>query len=258
MPDDYSPDSASPLIRPYSAPTNQSMLVDSSNNGASRQIAADEKSNWGMRFLGNTLNGRFVRAGTRSFVSSAISPLYLSPWGDNNPITLPNVRKRDFGYAAIGDLAYQDIFESSVEVLGNGADQVSQFFISEAAGDAAEETVDRLKPAKPLKIKRTAQWKSVEVRIKHKLIGKNAEVRFFGEYPARHRTASDKGWFCPYLYASGRTPFIPRAHDFVVAAFSGPGLQGKRFPSFSIGSGAQSTDGYHSQLMPPWLRHYFA
>ena len=228
--DCYASGSVSPPVRPYSAPTDDSVPVVMPENTVRRQPVEVEASNWGMRFLGNTLNGRIIRAGTRSVVSTAISPIYLSPWGDNNPITLPNVRKRDFGYAALGDLAYQDIFESSIEVLDYGSDQISKFLIGETVGNAAEETVDRLKPTRPLKVVRTAHLKSVEVRIKHKLIGKSAEIKFFGEYPARHRMASDKGWFCPYLYSSGRTPLIARAHDFIVAGFFGPALQGRYFP----------------------------
>ncbi|KAF7502757.1 hypothetical protein GJ744_005196 [Endocarpon pusillum] len=34
----------------------------------------------------------------------------------------------------------------------------------------------------------------------------------------------NKGWFCPLLFASGRTPNIPQAKDFSMAEFDGPGL----------------------------------
>lgn len=36
-----------------------------------------------------------------------------------------------------------------------------------------------------------------------------------------------KGWFCPLLFASGRTLSIPRADDFTMAEFHGHGLSGK-------------------------------
>ena len=88
----------------------------------------------------------------RSVTSTAILLVYLSPWGDNNPVTLPNVRKRDFTYAALGDLALEDIFESSLEAM----DPVVNFLAGETIEKVEEETVDGLKPTKALKIIRTA------------------------------------------------------------------------------------------------------
>lgn len=38
---------------------------------------------------------RSARAGVTTMVSSVKLPATLSPWGDNTPVTFPNVRKRD-------------------------------------------------------------------------------------------------------------------------------------------------------------------
>jgi hypothetical protein len=63
---------------------------------------------------------------------------------------------------------------------------------------------------------------SLQVGIKHKLMGVDADIRFAGVYPATDTKACDKGWFCPYLFSSSRTPIIPRANEFAVAQFFGP------------------------------------
>ncbi|KAF2810112.1 uncharacterized protein BDZ99DRAFT_387033 [Mytilinidion resinicola] len=68
----------------------------------------------------------------------------------------------------------------------------------------------------------TTTVKSMQVGIKHKLMGVDADLRFAGIYPAKNTQACEKGWFCPYLFASARTPSIPRCNDFAIAQFFGP------------------------------------
>lgn len=53
-------------------------------------------------------------------------------------------------------------------------------------------------------------------------MGVDADIRFAGITPSRDQRACEKGWFCPYLFASARTPLVPRANDFAVAQFFGP------------------------------------
>ncbi|KAF2280891.1 uncharacterized protein EI97DRAFT_366599 [Westerdykella ornata] len=72
----------------------------------------------------------------------------------------------------------------------------------------------------------TQNVKSLQVGIKHKLMGVDADLRFWGVYPTRNEKACEKGWFCPYLFASARTPQVPRANDFGMACFYGPFLGG--------------------------------
>ena len=175
------------------------------------------------------LVSRVVRASVQSVTSSVTLPMYLSPWGDNNPVTLPNVRKRDAalaGGAYFGVVGLESLAPSVFEITGTAVDAVIQFAGKQVAEQVADEGIDRIKRKKPIKVVTTANIKSLEIRIKHKLMGKDAVIQWVGEYPVRHQLACDKGWFCPYLYASGRTPAIPRAKDFAIAAFSSPGLQG--------------------------------
>ncbi|KAF2242590.1 hypothetical protein BU26DRAFT_438197 [Trematosphaeria pertusa] len=72
----------------------------------------------------------------------------------------------------------------------------------------------------------TTNVKSLQVGIKHKLMGVDADLRFTGIYPTQNTQACEKGWFCPYLFASARTPSVPRANDFSICQFFGPFLGG--------------------------------
>lgn len=200
------------------------------NELTSTQQLEDAKSNWGKRFVGNTLAGRVVRASVQSVTSTLTLPMYLSPWGDNNPVTLPNVRKRDAvlaGASHLGVVGLESVAPSVLEFTGTVVDEAIKFGTLQLAEQGVDEGISQVTPGKPIKVVRTAHMKSMQARIKHKLMGVDANIRFVGEYPARHQAAYDKGWFCPYLYASGRAPSIPRAKDFAVAELSDPGLRGK-------------------------------
>jgi len=194
------------------------------------QQLEDAKSNWGKRFVGNTLAGRVVRASVQSVTSTLTLPMYLSPWGDNNPVTLPNLRKRDavlVGASHLGVVGLESVAPSVLEFTGTVVDGTIKFGTLQLAEQGVDEGISQVTPRKPIKVVRTANVKSMQARIKHKLMGVDANIRFVGEYPARHQAAYDKGWFCPYLYASGRAPSIPRARDFAIAELSDPGLRGK-------------------------------
>jgi len=203
---------------------------------ATKQLE-DAKSNWGKRFVGNTLAGRVVRASVQSVTSTLDLPMYLSPWGDNNPVTLPNVRKRDavlVGASHLGLVGLESVAPSVLEFTGTVVDEAIKFGTSQLVEQGVDEGISQVKPGKPIKVVRTANVKSMQARIKHKLMGVDANIRFVGEYPARQQVAYDKGWFCPYLYASGRAPSIPRARDFAVAELSDPGLRGKSITRYGL------------------------
>ena len=190
----------------------------------------DQKSNWGKRFVSNTLAGRVVRASVQSVVSTATLPAYLSPWGDNNPITLPNLRKRDAALGIAGHFGIVGVDTIAPSALDFGSvivDEVVKLGLSEGAAQFADEGIDHTKPKKPVKITRSAHAKTVQARIKHKLIGVDAELRLVGEYPTQAFTSIDKSWFSPYLYASGRAPSIARSKDFAIASHVHPNLRGE-------------------------------
>ena len=78
---------------------------------------AEQKSNWGKRFAGKMLIGRGVRASTATITSSVKLPVNFSPWGDNNPVTLPNVRTRDVFFAGASHFGGDVIVQGLGEVM---------------------------------------------------------------------------------------------------------------------------------------------
>ena len=206
----------------------------------------DEKTGKVTRFLGDTLVGRFARSGVSTVTTTLKMPAILSPWGDNNPVTLPNVRYRDailFGTFAVVGAPLVDGMSDAV-TSSFGADHFISEVVSSGAGfitgntivkygvfQIVEQAIDKgmLEHVLPEveKTMRTTTAKTLQVCIKHKLMDVEADIRMHGPYPAPNSTACDKGWFAPYLFASSRTPVIRRAEDFAMAQFFKPYLIGK-------------------------------
>lgn len=204
-----------------------------------------EKSGKAKRFFGDTLVGRGVRSSVSTVTTTLKLPASLSPWGDNNPVTLPNVRYRDAALFAtfhviggplvdgaanvVGDVFGADTFVA--EIANSGADFVTgNLIVKYGVFQIVEQAIDKgiLEHMLPEveKTMRTTSLKSMQVAIKHKLMGVDADLRFVGEYPTRSATSCDKGWFCPYLYASSRAPVIARSQDWAVAQCFNPYLAG--------------------------------
>jgi len=211
----------------------------------------DEKKTGGVqRFFGDTLFGRVARSSVQTATSAMKMPTSLSPWGDNNPVTLPNVRYRDAvlftTFAFVGaplveglsdgvtgafgaDSFVSEIVNSGAGViLGSTVIKYGVFQIVEQAIDKG--IIEHMLPEEE-KMLQTTDVKSLQVGIKHKLMGVDADIRFSGIYPSRDAQACEKGWFCPYLFASARTPSIPRGNDFSICQFFGPFLGGEISPS---------------------------
>lgn len=210
------------------------------------------------RFLGDTLVGRFARASVQTASSALKMPAALSPWGDNNPVTLPNVRYRDAVLFTTFAFVGAPLVEGADSVVTDlfGADSFVAELVSSGAGAVAgsvalkygvfqlvEQAIDKgalehLLPEEE-KMLRTTSVKSLQVGIKHKLMGVDADLRFWGVYPAKNAQECAKGWFCPYLFASARTPLVPRANDFAIAQFYGPfvgGMPPLSTPSYTLSS----------------------
>jgi hypothetical protein len=205
----------------------------------------DKQTGKVQRFFGDTLFGRVARASVQTATSALKMPASLSPWGDNNPVTLPNVRYRDAvlftTFAFVGaplvdgisdgvtgafgaDSFVSEIVSSGAGVItGNTIIKYGVFQIVEQAIDKG--IIEHMLPEEE-KMLQTTNVKSLQVGIKHKLMGVDADLRFSGIYPAASTQACEKGWFCPYLFASARTPQIPRANDFSMCQFFGPFLNG--------------------------------
>lgn len=191
---------------------------------ASAEVEGEMKSSWGKRLVGNMLITRGIRAGVTSVASSVKLPAMLSPWGDNNPITLPNVRRREVILLAGSPFGADAIVSGSPTFTG-GLLVDAMRCVSKPVVDQA--ILDRIR-FDEARMLRTTSVKSLQITIKHQLMGLDANLCFYGERSAPLTLLScAKGWFCPYLYASGRTPSVPRSQNFAIAQCFGPFLHGK-------------------------------
>jgi hypothetical protein len=218
----------------------------SSGSHGSQTGPKDERQTGGVqRFFGDTLFGRVARSSVQTATSALKMPSSLSPWGDNNPVTLPNVRYRDAvlftTFAFVGAPLVDGISDGITGAFG--ADSFISEIVSSGAGtivgstiikysvfQIVEQAIDKgiiehMLPEEE-KMLQTTNVKSLQVGIKHKLMGVDADLRFTGIYPSQNSQKCDKGWFCPYLFASARTPQIPRSNDFSISQFFGPFLNG--------------------------------
>lgn len=234
--------------RPHYTTTAPSGLFGSKHSSGSGHNTGPQdaqKSDGVKRFFGDTLFGRVARSSVQTATSMAKMPTALSPWGDNNPVTLPNVRYRDAvlftTFAFVGGPLVDGMADGVTSAFG--ADSFISEIVSSGAGAIAASTIlkysvfqiveqaidkgiiEHMLPEEE-KMLQTTNVKSVQVGIKHKLMGVDADLRFAGIYPATNTQACDKGWFCPYLFASARTPSIPRANEFAIAQSFGPFLGG--------------------------------
>ena len=161
-------------------------------------------------------------------------------------MTLPNVRYRDAilftTFAFVGaplvdglsdgvtsafgaDSFISEVVSSgAATVVGNTALKYAVFQLVEQAIDKG--VVERLLPEEE-RLLVTTGVRSVQTSVRHKLMGVDADLRFWSVYPAGDTQACEKGWFCPYLFASARTPCVPRGKDFAVCEFFGPVLGGE-------------------------------
>lgn len=204
------------------------------------------------RFFGDTLFGRVARSSVSTATSFAKMPLSLSPWGDNNPVTLPNVRYRDavlfttFAFVGVPlvDGAADSVtsafgFDSFVSEIVNSsagaiaASTVLKYSVFQIVEQAIDKGILEHMLPEEEKMLCTTEVKSLQVGVKHKLMGVDADLRFVGVRPAKDLQGIEKGWFCPYLFASARTPSIPRANDFAIAQCFGPFLGGTYQSSFT-------------------------
>lgn len=240
--------------RPHYATTAPSGLFGTkhSNQGEPTGPKDAQKTDSVKRFFGDTLFGRVARSSVQTVTTTMKMPSSLSPWGDNNPVTLPNVRYRDAvlftTFAFVGAPLVDGISDGVTsafgadsfisEIVSSGADTiVGSTVIKYGVFQIVEQAIDKgviehMLPEEE-KMLITTGVKSLQVGVKHKLMGVDADLRFAGIYPSRDSQACDKGWFCPYLFASARTPSIPRSNDFGICQFFGPFLGGEYSSSSS-------------------------
>lgn len=226
---------APPMLppRPLSAPSslrteNVAQLVAQSGAPAYYEASLsspssehkDPKSHRVARFLGNTMTGRVGRATIQSLQSTANLPYYLSPWGDNNPVVLPNIRRRDFVLAGVMHVGVETLAPSAVTIIEKSIQKAAEFTVEEAA----DLGINIWDGKNSQKVKRRVGLNTLEFRIAHKLIGEEATLVFYGQRKAVDKILCAKGWLCPYFYCSGRSTALERSMDFSIAELRGPGL----------------------------------
>ncbi|KAK7742257.1 hypothetical protein SLS53_004400 [Cytospora paraplurivora] len=210
-----------------STSTSRSLRQHTSNTKLSDneedQLAQDEKtSSFASRFVGNMLVSRIGRASWQSVESTARLPFYFSPWGDNTPITLPNLRKRDLALAGVAHIGLDALASSTVTVVEAAVEHAVSATVEQTVDEGMNKVTGRY--SKPEQVVRKVGMDSLTLRIKHKLIGEAAELSFLDERDATDWVSCARAWFCPYLYASGREPEIARAKDFAMAQLLTPRL----------------------------------
>ncbi|CAI6341443.1 unnamed protein product [Periconia digitata] len=195
------------------------------------------------RFFGDTMIGRVARSSIQTAASTMRMSNTLSPWGDNNPVTLPNIRYRDAVLFTTFELAGAPLTDAISDSISStfGAEHLLSEIVSSTASaiatspavkfpvfQTAEQAIDRtiLDPLTPdeLKILQTPGTTTLQISIRHNLMGVNADLTFISPSPSPDPNACAKAWFAPYLFATARTPLIPRATHFSVCEFRGPAL----------------------------------
>lgn len=197
------------------------------------------------------MTGRVGRATIQSLQSTAKLPYYLSPWGDNNPVTLPNIRRRDFVFAGVMHVGLETLAPSAVTVIEKSIQKAAEFTIEEAA----DLGINLWDGKNGQKVKRRVGLNTLEFRIAHKLIGEEANLIFHGETKAVDKISCAKGWFCPYLYCSGRSTDLERLKDFAVAELRGPGLAADALIAPTLLSSFVETSTPIEYLCPWELKH---
>lgn len=194
----------------------------SGGQNTDRPIEDEKESSFTSRFVGNMLISRIGRASWQSLESTARLPFYFSPWGDNTPFTLPNLRKRDLALAGLAHVGLDALASSTVTVVESAVEHAVSATVEQTVDEGMGKVTGRY--SKPHKITRKVGMDSITLRIRHKLIGEAAELVFRGGRDAADWVGCSRAWFCPYLYASGREPEITRAKDFSMALLVTPRL----------------------------------
>ncbi|KAI5888569.1 uncharacterized protein SCHCODRAFT_02637077 [Schizophyllum commune H4-8] len=211
----------------------------------------ERQAPWIMRKLVGSMTGRIVMSSYESFRAAGTSVVCLSPWGDSSPLLLPCIRFRDLavhgviaatgGTAAIAaPVMHGPLADMIVSTVG---DSILVELSMEAGFKGATSLANDLvfdKTAKlliPLHagILETTGVQVLTITLKYKHTRDDAALGFFRssvhEDPSLFASVLDylaveKGWFSPYLFASGRRPAIPRTMKPDVVFCHGPFLNG--------------------------------
>ncbi|KIK94199.1 hypothetical protein PAXRUDRAFT_828221 [Paxillus rubicundulus Ve08.2h10] len=218
---------------------------------ASLSEAEQEKSApWIVRKLVGSMPGRIVMSSYESLRATGTNVICLSPWGDSSPLLLPCIRFRDLamhgvvmatgGIAAIAapvmgpvsDVIVSSIGDSILVEMGmHTGFELTTKAADDLIGDGA---IKKIVPLHSTRLETTGV-KTMTVTLKYKHTIEDASLGFFRS--SLHKDTSlfsvvkdyfsvAKGWFSPYLFASGRRPVIPRSMKPDVIFCHGPFLAG--------------------------------
>ena len=210
-----------------------------SENAVSNKTKPDEpKSPWAKRAFGNMFEVRVCSAISSSTTAAVKLYSTLSPWGDNNPLVLPAVKASDLlsFFIPFGFDIFETLIDGSLEGLGHYSTRIRRHrqqaeekaVIQGNIKAEADTLAERIAREEQIALPSPKGIKTIKMKLKHKLIGTNAKISLVSERPRpdkseRRLSSHGKGWFCPYLYCTGRRAHIRRARDFSVAELKGPG-----------------------------------
>ncbi|OSD08181.1 hypothetical protein PYCCODRAFT_1430340 [Trametes coccinea BRFM310] len=205
---------------------------------------------WIVRKLVGSMTGRIVRSSWETLRASGTNVVCLSPWGDSSPLLLPCIRFRDLavhtiiaatgGVAAVAAPVMGPVSDAVVSTLGDTilvemGMHVGFDLTTKAANDLIFDGA--IKQVVPIHSRRLATTgvKTMTITLKYKHVPEDASLGFYrsGIHKDHSLFASvmdylavEKGWFSPYLFASGRRPVIPRSVKPDLIFCHGPFLSG--------------------------------
>ncbi|KAH9941220.1 uncharacterized protein BXZ73DRAFT_42301 [Epithele typhae] len=205
---------------------------------------------WIVRKLVGSMTGRIVRSSFETLRASGTSVICLSPWGDSSPLLLPCIRFRDLavhtiiaatgGMAAIAAPVMGPVSDAVVSTFGDTIlVEMGMHLGFDLTAKAANDLVfdGAIKAFVPIHSSRLATTgvKTMTITLKYKHVPEDASLGFYRSSVHQDNSlfasvmdylAVEKGWFSPYLFASGRRPVIPRSVKPDVVFCHGPFLSG--------------------------------
>ncbi|KAJ3559166.1 hypothetical protein NM688_g508 [Phlebia brevispora] len=218
---------------------------------ASVPEAEEEKAApWIVRKLVGSMTGRIVISSWETLKASGTNVVCLSPWGDSSPLLLPCIRFRDLavhtiiaatgGVAAVAAPVMGPISDAIVSTLG---DTILVEMGIHAGFEATTKIANDLVLDKALKAVipihsatfETTGIKELLITLPYKQTLTDASLGFYRSSLHKDNSlfsnvmdyfSTEKGWFSPYLFASGRRPVIPRTMNPDVVFCHGPFVPG--------------------------------
>ncbi|OBZ78298.1 hypothetical protein A0H81_02442 [Grifola frondosa] len=214
------------------------------------EAETEKAAPWIVRKLVGSMTGRIVRSSWETLRASGTSVVCLSPWGDSSPLLLPCIRFRDLvvhtiiaatgGVAAVAAPVMGPVSDVVLSTLGDTilvemGMHAGFELTAKAANDLIlDGTIKKVVPIHSGRLE-TTSVKTMLITLKYKHLPDDASLGFYRSSLHQDNSlfssvldylAIEKGWFSPYLFASGRRPVIPRSVRPDVVFCHGPFLSG--------------------------------